>query len=59
MVGGVNIIVKNSKFGTASDNSGFFRLYENIDLPCTLELSINGYEPKQIEIRKNEREGSA
>ncbi len=55
VVGGVNIIVKNSKFGTASDNSGFFRLYENIDLPCILELSINGYKPKQIEIRKNER----
>ena len=53
---GVNIVVKDSKLGTATDNSGFFRLYESIELPCTLELSIEGYKTLEFEIKQNAKE---
>ncbi|NQU51658.1 MAG: TonB-dependent receptor, partial [Bacteroidetes bacterium] len=53
---GVNVVVKNSTIGTASDNSGFFRLKEEIQLPCTIQLSMIGYKTAQIEIEKNQKE---
>lgn len=53
---GVNIIVENTTFGTATDNSGFFRLYEeNVELPCNLELTLEGYVTGKFTIEKNER----
>jgi len=52
---GVNIVVKNTSFGTATDNSGFFRLYEDLDLPCTIEFSMKGYGTQEIIISKRER----
>lgn len=51
---GVNIIVKNSTMGTASDNSGFFRLVANTELPSVLQLSMIGYKTREIEITKNQ-----
>ncbi|MCF6333054.1 MAG: TonB-dependent receptor [Draconibacterium sp.] len=53
---GVNVVVLNSTFGTASDNSGFFRLKTEIKLPCTIQLSMVGYKTAQVEIKKNQKE---
>ncbi len=55
VLSGANIIVENTKFGTASDNSGFFRLYEEVELPVVLEISMNGYISGEFEISKMER----
>lgn len=55
VLAGANIIVKNTKFGTATDNSGFYRLFENIDLPCILEISMIGYKNLYYTIEKKER----
>lgn len=52
---GVNIVVVNSIFGTASDNSGFFRLEAKIELPCKIRLSMIGYETLEVEITKNQK----
>ena len=52
---GANIVVKNTEFGTVSDNSGFFRFYENIELPLTLEVNLKGYQATEFVIIKNER----
>ncbi|HKI88080.1 MAG TPA: carboxypeptidase-like regulatory domain-containing protein, partial [Draconibacterium sp.] len=52
---GVNIVVEGTKFETATDNSGFFRLYDNVELPCTLDLTIKGYVSRKIVIEKNIR----
>jgi hypothetical protein len=40
---GVNIIIKNTTTGTATDNNGFFRLEGRFSLPCTIQLSMIGY----------------
>jgi iron complex outermembrane receptor protein len=53
---GVNIIVKNRTLGAATDNSGFFRLKENVALPCTLQLSMIGFKTREIEIVKNQKD---
>jgi outer membrane receptor protein involved in Fe transport len=51
---GVNIIVKNTTSGAATDNSGFFSLEAPFSLPCTIQLSMIGYETREIEITKNQ-----
>lgn len=53
---GVNIIIKNETLGTATDNSGFFRLKESVELPCTLQLSMIGYRSTEVEIIKNRKD---
>ena len=53
---GVNVVVVNSTIGSASDNSGFFRLKAEIELPCTIQLSMIGYKTTQIEIKKNQKD---
>lgn len=53
---GANIIVKNTRFGTATDNSGFFRIFENeVQLPCTLEVALSNYQSAEFVISKKER----
>jgi iron complex outermembrane recepter protein len=51
---GVNIAIGNTEIGTTTDNSGFFRMFEKVDLPCTLELTMKEYVPRKITIEKNE-----
>jgi iron complex outermembrane recepter protein len=51
---GVNIIVKNTTVGAATDNSGFFSLEVPVSLPCTIQLSMIGYETREIEITINQ-----
>ncbi len=55
VLSGANLIVKNTRFGTATDNSGFFRLFEDTELPCMLEVSMNGYFTAEFQIAKSER----
>ena len=51
---GVNIIVKNTTSGAATDNSGFFSLEAPVPLPCTIQLSMIGYETRDFEVTKNQ-----
>lgn len=51
---GVNIIVKNTTVGTATDNNGFFSLKASVPLPNKLQLSMIGYETREVEIVKNQ-----
>jgi len=53
---GVNVVVINSTIGTATDNSGFFRLVNQIQLPCTIQLSMIGYKTSLVEIKKSQKE---
>lgn len=55
VLNGVSIVVKNTQIVTATDNSGFFRLKEEVNLPCTLELSLDKYEHHEYVISKNSR----
>ncbi len=52
---GVNVIVKDTTIGTATDNSGFFRLTGNKNLPCVLRISMVGYKTQEIEVTKNHK----
>ena len=52
---GVNIIIVNSTMGTATDNSGFFKLQTKTALPCKIQLSMIGYKASEIEITKNQK----
>ncbi len=51
---GVNIIVKNTTIGTATDNSGFFRLRADRKLPQTIRISMIGYKNREMVIKKNQ-----
>ena len=52
---GVNVVILNSTYGTASDNSGFFKLEANTALPCKIRLSMIGYTTLELEITKNQK----
>ncbi|WP_346861376.1 TonB-dependent receptor domain-containing protein [uncultured Draconibacterium sp.] len=56
VLNGVVIQVQNSLVKTVSDNSGFFRLSDSIGLPCTLEYSLDKYEPAEFVVLKNKQE---
>jgi len=47
---GANIIVKNTLTGTSTNENGFFRLETNLPLPFILQVSIVGYQQKEVEI---------
>ncbi|MCA1761342.1 MAG: TonB-dependent receptor, partial [Bacteroidales bacterium] len=51
---GVNIIIKNTTTGTATDNNGFFRLEARFPLPCTIQLSMIGYKTRDFNITKSQ-----
>lgn len=52
-LGGVNVVVLNSTYGAATDNSGFFSLKTNTKLPCKIQFTMVGYKSREIEITKN------
>jgi iron complex outermembrane recepter protein len=54
---GVNIIVKGTSFGTASNRNGNFYLKASVGIPCKLQISMIGYETKEIPVDKREVRG--
>ena len=55
VLSGAYILIKNTTISSVSDNSGFFRLNAQTDLPCTLEISLEGYVPGEFVIEKNDK----
>lgn len=53
---GVNVILKNSKYGTIANEDGNFELNRVKPNTYTLQISLTGYETAQQEITVNENE---
>ena len=51
---GVNIIIKNTTIGTASDNRGFFRLEADEKPPAIIRLSMIGYRAIEVSVEQNQ-----
>ncbi len=47
---GANIIIKGKLTGTITDSKGFFELNTALKLPLTLQISVIGYENKEVEV---------
>lgn len=54
---GVNIIVKGKVIGTTSDFDGNFDLKVNVAPPLTLQISMVGYQTKEIPVEESEVTG--
>ncbi len=50
---GVNIVVKNKVIGTITDTDGNFNLIVNTPPPITLQISIVGYQTREVEITES------
>ena len=53
---GVNITVKNTTTGVASDNNGYFSLSANIELPAVVRFSMIGLQTTEVRITRNYRD---
>jgi hypothetical protein len=51
VLNGVIIKVKNAQKSSVTDNSGYFHFQDKIELPCTLEFSVQGYNHKEIMVQ--------
>src|SRR5262245_18650324 len=49
-IAGVNILVKNTVFGTISDTEGNFTLTTKTQLPLTLVISFLGYKTQEVAV---------
>ena len=47
---GVNVVVKGTIVGTPTDSQGMFELTVKQDLPLTLQFSIVGFQPQELEV---------
>lgn len=56
---GVNIILKNSKYGTITNDNGSFEFNRVKANNYTLLVSLNGYEPLEKEVTVTDKETSA
>ncbi len=51
---GVNVFVKGTEKSTTTDFDGFFSLSNDVDFPCTLEISSLGFETKEVIVKNKE-----
>ena len=51
---GVNVIIKNSTIGCATDEKGFFTLNTDRQLPFVIQVSMIGYKAREISIDSNQ-----
>ncbi len=49
---GVNVVIKGTSYGTASDRKGRFWLRANVNIPCKVQLSMIGYKTHEFQITK-------
>jgi len=54
---GVNIIIKGTSFGTASNRNGNFYLKASVGIPCTLQISMIGYKTTEFVVSEREIRG--